>query len=249
MICDFLSTEWDNIVGLLSFQISVLEVLETFFFHVLQEYLLSGADIIETNTFSSTRVAQADYGLEHLVRMLNNLHIKMLIKIFVLAAKIGLVPESIGIVFIDCMLSLELWVVAHFHCCRQLYLLWVTVIVCLLLTKAQAIIIYPRFCLSIPRMSQFCEQGCFASVLTRCHNGTAFFPGWCLCVVCAGVCRSPFKLASVIPLLCYVLFWEFEKYVKENTWKYATWIKSEFKSRLILSSKSCSSASVDFSRI
>uniref|UniRef100_A0A8B9SCB6 Methionine synthase n=1 Tax=Apteryx owenii TaxID=8824 RepID=A0A8B9SCB6_APTOW len=32
-----------------------------------KEYLLSGADIIETNTFSSTRVAQADYGLEHLV--------------------------------------------------------------------------------------------------------------------------------------------------------------------------------------
>uniref|UniRef100_A0A8B9TP69 Methionine synthase n=1 Tax=Anas platyrhynchos TaxID=8839 RepID=A0A8B9TP69_ANAPL len=36
-----------------------------------KEYLLSGADIIETNTFSSTRVAQADYGLEHLVRILN----------------------------------------------------------------------------------------------------------------------------------------------------------------------------------
>ncbi|KAF2986077.1 hypothetical protein EK904_013712 [Melospiza melodia maxima] len=36
-----------------------------------KEYLLSGADIIETNTFSSTRVAQADYGLEHLVYRLN----------------------------------------------------------------------------------------------------------------------------------------------------------------------------------
>ncbi|MEQ2264119.1 hypothetical protein XENORESO_019723 [Xenotaenia resolanae] len=34
------------------------------------EYLQAGADIIETNTFSSTSVAQADYGLEHLVRPL-----------------------------------------------------------------------------------------------------------------------------------------------------------------------------------
>lgn len=37
---------------------------------LLQEYLLAGADIIETNTFSSTSIAQADYGLEHLVRLL-----------------------------------------------------------------------------------------------------------------------------------------------------------------------------------
>ncbi|XP_074899309.1 methionine synthase isoform X3 [Buteo buteo] len=36
-----------------------------------KEYLLSGADIIETNTFGSTRVAQADYGLEHLAYRLN----------------------------------------------------------------------------------------------------------------------------------------------------------------------------------
>ncbi|KAM4785860.1 methionine synthase isoform 4-T5 [Cyanocitta cristata] len=36
-----------------------------------KEYLLSGADIIETNTFSSTRIAQADYGLEHLAYRLN----------------------------------------------------------------------------------------------------------------------------------------------------------------------------------
>ncbi|XP_072189410.1 methionine synthase isoform X3 [Excalfactoria chinensis] len=36
-----------------------------------KEYLLAGADIIETNTFSSTRVAQADYGLEHLAYRLN----------------------------------------------------------------------------------------------------------------------------------------------------------------------------------
>ncbi|XP_062980412.1 methionine synthase [Elgaria multicarinata webbii] len=38
-----------------------------------KEYLLSGADIIETNTFSSTRIAQADYGLEHLAYRLNKI--------------------------------------------------------------------------------------------------------------------------------------------------------------------------------
>ncbi|KAF5909085.1 methionine synthase, partial [Clarias magur] len=36
-----------------------------------KEYLLAGADIVETNTFSSTRVAQADYGLEELAYQLN----------------------------------------------------------------------------------------------------------------------------------------------------------------------------------
>ncbi|MCG3186886.1 MAG: Methionine synthase [Rhodocyclaceae bacterium] len=34
-------------------------------------YLAAGADIIETNTFNSTRVSQAEYGLEALVRELN----------------------------------------------------------------------------------------------------------------------------------------------------------------------------------
>ena len=34
-------------------------------------YLDAGADIIETNTFSATSIAQADYGLEHLVTELN----------------------------------------------------------------------------------------------------------------------------------------------------------------------------------
>jgi 5-methyltetrahydrofolate--homocysteine methyltransferase len=34
-------------------------------------YLAAGADMIETNTFSSTRVAMADYGCEHLVRDIN----------------------------------------------------------------------------------------------------------------------------------------------------------------------------------
>ena len=36
-------------------------------------YLNAGADIIETNTFNSTRVSQADYDLEHLVSELNEM--------------------------------------------------------------------------------------------------------------------------------------------------------------------------------
>lgn len=35
------------------------------------QYFAAGADIAETNTFSSTTIAQADYGLEHLVYELN----------------------------------------------------------------------------------------------------------------------------------------------------------------------------------
>ena len=35
------------------------------------EYLRAGADIIETNTFSSTRIAQADYQMEEVVYELN----------------------------------------------------------------------------------------------------------------------------------------------------------------------------------
>ena len=36
-----------------------------------RQYLEAGSDIIETNTFSSTAIAQADYGLEALVYELN----------------------------------------------------------------------------------------------------------------------------------------------------------------------------------
>src|SRR5688572_21071901 len=35
------------------------------------DFLAAGADILETNTFNSTAVSQADYGLEHMVRKLN----------------------------------------------------------------------------------------------------------------------------------------------------------------------------------
>jgi 5-methyltetrahydrofolate--homocysteine methyltransferase len=36
-----------------------------------EQYLEAGADIVETNTFGATRIAQADYGLESLVRDMN----------------------------------------------------------------------------------------------------------------------------------------------------------------------------------
>ncbi|XP_077359227.1 methionine synthase isoform X1 [Festucalex cinctus] len=40
-------------------------------YRIHKEYLQAGADIIETNTFSSTSVAQADYGLQHMAYRLN----------------------------------------------------------------------------------------------------------------------------------------------------------------------------------
>ncbi|MEE6475015.1 hypothetical protein FKM82_010577 [Ascaphus truei] len=42
-------------------------------YKIHKEYLLSGADIVETNTFSSTSIAQADYGLEHMAYRLNKI--------------------------------------------------------------------------------------------------------------------------------------------------------------------------------
>ncbi|KAM3859881.1 methionine synthase [Diretmus argenteus] len=40
-------------------------------YQIHKDYLLAGADIIETNTFSSTSIAQADYGLQHMAYHLN----------------------------------------------------------------------------------------------------------------------------------------------------------------------------------
>ncbi|KAK7507103.1 hypothetical protein BaRGS_00001954 [Batillaria attramentaria] len=40
-------------------------------YQIHKDYLEAGADFIETNTFSGTTIAQADYGLEHLVYRLN----------------------------------------------------------------------------------------------------------------------------------------------------------------------------------
>jgi 5-methyltetrahydrofolate--homocysteine methyltransferase len=39
--------------------------------HIHEQYLEAGADIIETNTFSATRIAQAEHKCEHLVREMN----------------------------------------------------------------------------------------------------------------------------------------------------------------------------------
>lgn len=41
-------------------------------YEIHKNYLEAGADIIETNTFSGTRIAQADYKLEHIVKELNS---------------------------------------------------------------------------------------------------------------------------------------------------------------------------------
>src|SRR5271168_4311252 len=38
---------------------------------ILFAYAMAGADILETNTFSSTRIAQADYGMQEVVYELN----------------------------------------------------------------------------------------------------------------------------------------------------------------------------------
>lgn len=42
-------------------------MLSIFLPFFLQGYLEAGSDFIETNTFSGTSIAQADYGTEHLV--------------------------------------------------------------------------------------------------------------------------------------------------------------------------------------
>ncbi|XP_077481179.1 methionine synthase isoform X4 [Stigmatopora argus] len=46
-------------------------------YKIHKEYLQAGADIIETNTFSSTSVAQADYGLGHMAYDLNRASAKV----------------------------------------------------------------------------------------------------------------------------------------------------------------------------
>mmetsp|Transcript_1892 Transcript_1892/g.2724 ORF Transcript_1892/g.2724 Transcript_1892/m.2724 type:complete len:1245 (+) Transcript_1892:45-3779(+) len=45
-----------------------------------EQYLEAGADIIETNTFSGTTIAQADYGLEHMVYELNKASAELAVK-------------------------------------------------------------------------------------------------------------------------------------------------------------------------
>ena len=45
-----------------------------------EKYLEVGADIIETNTFSGTSIAQADYGLERVVYELNKVSAELALK-------------------------------------------------------------------------------------------------------------------------------------------------------------------------
>jgi 5-methyltetrahydrofolate--homocysteine methyltransferase len=42
-----------------------------------KKYLLAGSDVVETNTFSSTTIAQADYGLESLVQEINRAGVRL----------------------------------------------------------------------------------------------------------------------------------------------------------------------------
>nr|XP_033791679.1 methionine synthase isoform X2 [Geotrypetes seraphini]XP_033791680.1 methionine synthase isoform X2 [Geotrypetes seraphini] len=69
---DFRGQEFKDHAKLLKGNNDVLSITRPdIIYQIYKEYLQSGADIIETNTFSSTSVAQADYGLEHLVYRLN----------------------------------------------------------------------------------------------------------------------------------------------------------------------------------
>jgi len=46
----------------------VNEMSLSFFMWGMQEYLMAGADFIETNTFNGTPISQSDYDTQHLVR-------------------------------------------------------------------------------------------------------------------------------------------------------------------------------------
>ena len=49
--------------------------------NIHKEFLEAGADIIETNTFNSNRISQADYGLENYIKELNNASAKIAVEI------------------------------------------------------------------------------------------------------------------------------------------------------------------------
>lgn len=58
----------------ISWQIIIIIICKKFYIKTSQTFdlfeqgfLLAGSDFIETNTFSGTSIAQADYGTEHLV--------------------------------------------------------------------------------------------------------------------------------------------------------------------------------------
>ena len=64
---DFLGTEFANSPKPLQGNNDILTLTRpNIIYDIHREYLEAGCDIIETNTFSSTSIAQADYGMEHL---------------------------------------------------------------------------------------------------------------------------------------------------------------------------------------
>lgn len=60
------------------------------------EYLAAGADIIETNTFSATRIAQSDYGTEHLAYEINYVSAQIAKKAAKTAGHLKFVAGAIG---------------------------------------------------------------------------------------------------------------------------------------------------------
>ena len=69
---DFRDSSFDGVEGDLKGNNDLLsitrpDIIET----IHRQFLEAGADIIETNTFSGTTIAQADYALEHRVRDIN----------------------------------------------------------------------------------------------------------------------------------------------------------------------------------
>lgn len=123
--------------------------------------------------------------------------------------------------------------------------------------EAQAITVCPRFCLS--SSSQICEYDCFASVLLKYQvpRWKYGFSGYCLHSWLSDleVCHRQGGIVLVLMWNCFqaciyhtysvVCVLKIKRICKKISWKYATWIRSEFKSRLILSSKFCSLAFVD----
>lgn len=69
---DFRGTQFKDFPKLLKGNNDLLSLTQPqAILEIHRKYLESGADIIETNTFSGTTIAMADYGMEHLVYELN----------------------------------------------------------------------------------------------------------------------------------------------------------------------------------
>uniref|UniRef100_A0A452UBX1 Methionine synthase n=1 Tax=Ursus maritimus TaxID=29073 RepID=A0A452UBX1_URSMA len=69
---DFRGHEFQDHARLLKGNNDILSITQpSVIYQIHKDYLLAGADIIETNTFSSTNIAQADYGLEQLAYQMN----------------------------------------------------------------------------------------------------------------------------------------------------------------------------------